>query len=278
MKNCLFCGEPFEAQKPKQKFCSNKCRVYFNREDVSEGGIVYCLRNPLDDNNIFYVGKTIFSLNKRLAAHLHTSKKEDDKKSSIIKTILQAGEDVVIEQLEIISEDGIIATQNKLLERENYWIRHISETTSITNIVNNPNASRRKTNPIGVRFDIDTLEYLKNQKGVRTAQQALNFLTDYFNATRDMKITINLPGINNPELIEKTKAAHEKNKLLLKDAIPISNDFAEVENIGITSKEIEKQIQAIHDEKKPTLFTQKQFKIFQDRKIAELQKKVEELV
>jgi predicted nucleic acid-binding Zn ribbon protein len=34
MKKCLYskCGKEFEPNKPKQKFCSDKCRVYWNRQ------------------------------------------------------------------------------------------------------------------------------------------------------------------------------------------------------------------------------------------------------
>ena len=31
MKECLFCKKEFEAKKAHSKFCSDKCRVYFNR-------------------------------------------------------------------------------------------------------------------------------------------------------------------------------------------------------------------------------------------------------
>lgn len=31
MKNCLHCKNDFEPKKPKQIFCSDKCRVYSNR-------------------------------------------------------------------------------------------------------------------------------------------------------------------------------------------------------------------------------------------------------
>lgn len=30
------CGKPFKPNKPKQQFCSDKCRVYFSREQVKE--------------------------------------------------------------------------------------------------------------------------------------------------------------------------------------------------------------------------------------------------
>ena len=31
MKKCLYCKNDFEPNRPKQKYCSDKCRVYFSR-------------------------------------------------------------------------------------------------------------------------------------------------------------------------------------------------------------------------------------------------------
>lgn len=36
MKKCLQCGSEFEPKNPKGKFCSDKCRVYWNRK---KGGL-----------------------------------------------------------------------------------------------------------------------------------------------------------------------------------------------------------------------------------------------
>lgn len=37
-----------------------------------------------------------------------------------------------------------------------------------------------KTKPTGVRFDQDLLDHLKKTHGIKTPQQALNFLTEHF--------------------------------------------------------------------------------------------------
>lgn len=37
-----------------------------------------------------------------------------------------------------------------------------------------------KTQPIGVRFDTDLLRKLKEDRGIETAQQALNFLSEFW--------------------------------------------------------------------------------------------------
>lgn len=35
-ENCKYCGEKMEAKTTRAEFCSNKCRVYWNRENVTE--------------------------------------------------------------------------------------------------------------------------------------------------------------------------------------------------------------------------------------------------
>lgn len=176
MKQCLFCNNDFVPAKPKQIFCSNKCRVYFNRETVSDGGFVYCLRDPLNNNEIFYIGKTIVSLKKRITGHLSESKNKHDKKSSIIKNILDAGEDVIIEQIEVVYGDTIIETEKILKERETFWIKEFSKTQNLVNIV----GKSTKTNPIGVRFRKDILELLKNKFAISSPQKALIFLERFY--------------------------------------------------------------------------------------------------
>jgi ribosomal protein L24E len=32
IENCLYCGEKMESITAKKKYCSNKCRLYYNRE------------------------------------------------------------------------------------------------------------------------------------------------------------------------------------------------------------------------------------------------------
>lgn len=38
-ENCEYCGEKMESKTAKKRFCSTKCRVYFNREPKSGGNI-----------------------------------------------------------------------------------------------------------------------------------------------------------------------------------------------------------------------------------------------
>lgn len=42
-----------------------------------------------------------------------------------------------------------------------------------------------KTNPIGVRFDRDILEDLRQEYGIESPQKALNFLSDYWVSTKN---------------------------------------------------------------------------------------------
>lgn len=39
IENCQYCGEKMESKTAKKRFCSTKCRVYFNREPKSGGSV-----------------------------------------------------------------------------------------------------------------------------------------------------------------------------------------------------------------------------------------------
>lgn len=39
MANCLFCGTVFMAEHPNQVYCSDRCRILFNREKDRERSI-----------------------------------------------------------------------------------------------------------------------------------------------------------------------------------------------------------------------------------------------
>jgi hypothetical protein len=39
-ENCEYCGEKMESKTAKKRFCSDKCRVYFNRQPKSGGSII----------------------------------------------------------------------------------------------------------------------------------------------------------------------------------------------------------------------------------------------
>ena len=59
--NCKYCGQEMEAKYRSKKFCSNKCRVYFNREfkrgtiNLPKVGEVIQNKMPVVDNTPFVV-------------------------------------------------------------------------------------------------------------------------------------------------------------------------------------------------------------------------------
>lgn len=267
MKLCLFCEKEFFPNKPKQKFCSDKCRVYFNREQVTEGGFIYCLRNPLKNNSIFYVGRTIISLPKRLSGHIRQSAKKSGTKENIIQSILKEGEEVIIEQLELITDGSISQIEKKLSEREKFWIKFTYENQDITNIISNPKNSRRnKTNPIGVRFEVDLFEKLREEYNIQTHQQMLNFLTNFFYEYHSLPITITkvIPKgkLILPQLPEKDISSSKPSS-----------------SIKMDKEAILKQIETIKAEQLPeqrnTTLGRKSWALEQNNRIAQLKKQLE---
>jgi predicted GIY-YIG superfamily endonuclease len=165
----------------KKRFCSDKCRVYYNRENRSyNGGFIYCLKNPLEDNKIFYIGKTVNSLNKRLKEHINENNNKE--KNNIIKLILNAKENVIIEQIEFVDDISI------LNEREKYWIKQFNE-KGLCNI------QKCKTNPIGVRFDEDILALIQKEQNLSSHQKVLNYLMENYSKSdsnlKEKKIVVN---------------------------------------------------------------------------------------
>jgi len=83
---------------------------------------IYVLRNPLKDNEIFYVGQTFMSLENRLSGHL-SGTGSNREKINYIKEIVDAGSRPIIESIEVIRGTCYI---DKMMvnEREFYWIRY----------------------------------------------------------------------------------------------------------------------------------------------------------
>ena len=179
--SCLYCEQEMESITLKKRFCSDKCRVYYNRENRSyNGGFIYCLKNPLEDNKIFYIGKTVNSLNKRLKEHINENNNKE--KNNIIKLILNAKENVIIEQIEFVDDISI------LNEREKYWIKQFNE-KGLCNI------QKCKTNPIGVRFDEDILALIQKEQNLSSHQKVLNYLMENYSKSdsnlKEKKIVVN---------------------------------------------------------------------------------------
>ena len=191
----------------KKRFCSDKCRVYYNRENkYYKGGFVYCLKNPLENNKIFYIGKTTTSLNKRLKDHLNNdgNKEKDD----IIKLILNAKENVIIEQVEFV--DDILM----LDEREKYWIKEFCE-NGLSNHSLNP--KKGKSNPIGVRFDLNKMEMIQKEQNLTSAQSVLNYLMDNYGKTETKR---GAPFKNMPPYDRNSPKSEVSSKL---EQIPVEN-------------------------------------------------------
>lgn len=181
--SCLYCEQEMESITSKKRFCSDKCRVYYNRENRHyNGGFVYCLKNPLENNKVFYIGKTTSSLNKRLKEHVNNSKLNKSKeKDSIIKLILDAKQNVIIEEIEFVDNISILD------ERERYWIKEFSEKGLSNKILN---TKKGKSNPIGVRFDLDKLEMIQKEQNLTSVQQVVNYLMDNYNSNHHLTKTI----------------------------------------------------------------------------------------
>ena len=170
IKSCLYCEQEMETITAKKRFCSDKCRVYYNRENRHyNGGFVYCLKNPLENSKIFYIGKTTSSLNKRLKEHINENKNKE--KNAIIKLILDSNQNVIIEEIEFVDNISILD------EREKYWIKEFSEKGLCNKSFN---TKKGKSNPIGVRFDLDKLELIQKEQNLTSAQAVLNYLMDNY--------------------------------------------------------------------------------------------------
>jgi len=98
-------------------------------------GKIYCLKNPLKDNEIFYVGRTKLDLDDRLQKHIQESKVKKTVKNSIINDILSNNFKVVIETLETIEGNVYGDVKDKLIEREMFWIKKIGLLSNIDGIV-----------------------------------------------------------------------------------------------------------------------------------------------
>lgn len=80
---------------------------------------IYCLKNPIDRNRIFYVGRTTSKLNIRLLGHIHhpTNKRME----LILKSIRESGKRPTIHIIEIC--EGYL----KPMIKERYWVKHYNK-------------------------------------------------------------------------------------------------------------------------------------------------------
>lgn len=85
-------------------------------------GSVYCLRNPLNDDAIFYVGQTVLKLKDRLQSHIRESRFRKNAKGMVIKNILDAKKMPLIESLEDFTGETYSEFSALMTNREMYWI------------------------------------------------------------------------------------------------------------------------------------------------------------
>ena len=146
---------------------------------------IYKLINPID-NYVFYVGKTVMSLSKRLNAHIK-DKEASKSKRETIDFILMNNLSPIIELIESHTFNNDYEERKALL-MEDFWIREYSKKYNLCNSLNSPNPrllsnyqkTTNKTKPIGIRFEEDEFEFIKDKEGLKTAQQVASFLIEEY--------------------------------------------------------------------------------------------------
>lgn len=83
---------------------------------------IYVLKNPLKENEIFYVGQTFKELEERLIGHINESE-SNQPKVAYIKQIIENGSKPIIESIEVIN-GTCYADRLMVNERELYWIKY----------------------------------------------------------------------------------------------------------------------------------------------------------
>lgn len=194
MKICLTCENEFISKRSGTRFCSDLCRATFyqNTKKGKNGEItvnIYSLINPID-NSVFYIGKTVGSLEQRLSSHIQ-DKEGNKKKREIILSIIKEGLNPIISNIEshVCSTDD---QEDAALAREAYWIRYyVDNGSKLCNYsVNTNNFKTRllsdyikestKTKPSGVRFDTEQIEFLKKREKLNTYQKVVDFLLNKY--------------------------------------------------------------------------------------------------
>jgi DNA-binding CsgD family transcriptional regulator/predicted GIY-YIG superfamily endonuclease len=101
---------------------------------------IYCIK---DEEQIFYVGKTI-NLDNRKKAHIQKSFNRADMKDIIIQRQLKQGNDITLHVLEQCNDD-------EATDKEIEWIKQISrQGTILNNIVHNSSLSAIELNIVSL--------------------------------------------------------------------------------------------------------------------------------
>lgn len=110
-------------------------------------GIIYALRNP-ETSEIFYVGSTIGELPKRLSQHITESRFLTKPVHHVIEKMISSGYTPSIERLQEIEGQDPALLKTALLGKENEWVKLISETQSLSNVVYNEKRIIKRSKPI----------------------------------------------------------------------------------------------------------------------------------
>lgn len=86
-------------------------------------GYVYCLKNPLKENIVFYVGQTTMPIAERLQNHIRESRFRKNSKGLVILSIVAEDKKPIIEILEEVNGGSYAEVVKKLSKREKYWIQ-----------------------------------------------------------------------------------------------------------------------------------------------------------
>ncbi len=192
IKICANCENNFEANRDRARFCSDICRASFHQVVKGTNGEIivkiYALINPIG-NSVFYIGKTIGTLESRLKAHLKN--KENIERTKVIDKIINDGltpNIIELERIPCLTEEE----ETNALLREDFWIKHYIEKgsklcnvqgvkTSIKpRLLTSYQKESEKTRPTGIRFDIDKLTFIQKRENVPTKQKVVDFLLNKY--------------------------------------------------------------------------------------------------
>jgi len=188
---CLNCENEFYSKSGNAKYCSDLCRATFNQNIKNSISIkIYALKNPITDA-VFYIGKTVGSLQTRLNSHIK-DKEGSKEKIKIIKSILDKSEIPKIELIEEYTCENENEEINALL-REKYWIDFYKKEGNICNISgynsrftprilskHQKEGSAKKTRNHSVRFDEDNFNFVCKREGLDSGQKVVDFLLNEY--------------------------------------------------------------------------------------------------
>jgi len=239
---CLNCENEFYSKSGNAKYCSDLCRATFNQNIKNSISIkIYALKNPITDA-VFYIGKTVGSLQTRLNSHIK-DKEGSKEKIKIIKSILDKNEIPKIELIEEYTCENENEEINALL-REKYWIDFYKKEGNICNISgynsrftprilskHQKEGSVKKTRNHSVRFDEEDFDFVSKRTGIKTGQQLVDFLLSeycklykvekpsiFFKDIPDFKKVFDAPSIATNYFKDEPKQWQEPKKILTRSA------------------------------------------------------------